>query len=64
MTANEYLMRMRVTHARHEIVNTNMKLKVIAGKNGFSDYQNFVRAYKKYTGNHPSVDRQLHYHDV
>lgn len=56
----QYLARVRVDKAKQLLQYTKYSVNSIASRVGFSDYQHFVRTFKRVTGNTPTEFRNQH----
>ncbi len=55
---SDYLTELRIEHIKKRLVTTSEKIKNIAAAGGFSDYQYFVKVFKKNTGLTPGQYRE------
>jgi AraC-like DNA-binding protein len=55
---HDYVLRMRAARARNLLAETDLPLKAIADKLGYSDVFFFSRQFKKFVGVNPGVYRQ------
>ena len=54
----EYLTELRISRIKSRLANTSEKIKDISASEGFSDYQYFIKVFKKITGLNPREYRQ------
>ena len=54
---SDYLTELRIEHIKERLTTTSEKIKNIAAAEGFSDYQYFVKVFKKNTGLTPGQYR-------
>lgn len=57
MSFSEYVTRLRISHARELLKNTDLSVTDAAMKCGFNNLSNFYRLYKRYTGKPPREDQ-------
>ena len=55
---SDYLTELRIEHIKERLTTTSEKIKNIAAAEGFSDYQYFVKVFKKNTGLTPGQYRE------
>ena len=55
---SDYLTELRIEHIKERLATTSEKIKNIAAAGGFSDYQYFVKVFKKNTGLTPGQYRE------
>ena len=55
---SDYLTEIRIAHVKERLSTTSEKIKAIAETEGFSDYQYFVKIFKRLTGLTPSQYRE------
>ncbi|MDT4897610.1 MAG: AraC family transcriptional regulator [Acidobacteriota bacterium] len=58
-TIGEYVRRLRVEHARQQMLVTNIPLVEIALSSGFADHTHFSRSFKRVTGMTPTEFRKI-----
>ncbi|GGI46559.1 hypothetical protein GCM10008018_17700 [Paenibacillus marchantiophytorum] len=56
-TFTEYVMKKRIHYAGSLLKNTNLTIKAVGEKSGYSDYFHFTKIFKKMTGVTPSMYR-------
>ena len=56
----EYLIRMRLDTAKMLLENTNLTVTQVASHVGYSNYNNFIKIFKKYEGYTPSEYRNVY----
>ena len=54
----QYLISLRLNHARHLLLLTNAPIEEISFRTGFKNSKNFIRAFKQATGTTPEKYRQ------
>lgn len=57
-TIHNYILRVRLNHARHLILNTDISLNLIAEKVGFNSYSHFSSYFRQHFGMSPSEYRK------
>lgn len=55
---SDYLTDLRIEHVKERLTTSSEKINVIATSEGFSDYQYFVKIFKRLTGLRPSQYRE------
>ncbi|MCR3758953.1 helix-turn-helix domain-containing protein [Clostridium felsineum] len=58
LTFSEYVIKIRLAHALKDLYNPNLKIDIIAEKNGFSNTRSFVTAFKNKYNCLPSIFRK------
>lgn len=56
----DYLLQKRMQVASDMLINTNLKIKAISEAVGYQNPEHFVRTFRKYYSNSPSVYRSIH----
>ena len=59
---SDYLTDLRIEHVKERLATTSEKINAIATSEGFSDYQYFVKIFKRLTGLRPSQYREKFLH--
>jgi Transcriptional regulator containing an amidase domain and an AraC-type DNA-binding HTH domain len=60
MTAGDWLERAKIAAAREKLENTDLPLKLIAGRVGYSSVDIFRKAFLRKTGSSPAMYRKMH----
>lgn len=60
-TPNEYIMKVRIDHAKSLLLNTHLNISVIAEKVGFENIPYFTNCFTKHTGFSPSNYRKQYF---
>lgn len=55
---SKYLLQLRMNQVTQRLITTTQTIKMIASDAGFSDYQYFCKAFKRYTGVSPTEYRE------
>ena len=53
LTVHHHLLKIRIDHAKDDLMNLQLSVKAITAKNGFKDVSQFGKIFKKHTGQTP-----------
>ena len=59
---SDYLTELRIAHVKERLVSSSQRINSLAAEEGFSDYQYFVKIFKRLTGLRPSQYREKFLH--
>lgn len=60
ITFSEYVIQVRMEHAKELLKETDWNISVICGEVGYNDLKNFNKNFKKYTGLRPNEFRRIY----